>query len=149
MSLSQLRFQYEEDPDVLKLIHREYPNCVLVTTDDHLPEDHADLVARYKPTVAIIDPNVGSEFEQDPEQRGDQWEWDMCMRWAHRMQEQESRSIRRYNARGSHVWRRPRTPRPIAKARQDSPASPTTPVVEGMIEHELVEKYEQLSFREE
>jgi hypothetical protein len=28
----------------------------LVTADDHLPEDHAEMVASYKPTLAIIEP---------------------------------------------------------------------------------------------
>lgn len=118
-SLAQLGLSTAEDPEVLRVLHDRYAGCVLVTADDHMPEDHADLVDRYKPTLAIVDPRVGKEFDQSTDE--DLWKWEVCMRWAHRMQEQEPQSVKRYNDSGGREWKRPRTPKIVPKRKKAKP----------------------------
>lgn len=144
VSLSQLGIGQSLDPDVLKKLHEEHPDCVLVTSDDHMPEDHKVLVSELRPTLAIVDPKVGKDYDQMTEE--DEWKWEVCMRWAHRMQEQEPHSVRRYNDGGSYVWKKPRTPRMAPKRKKAVPPTGLAsgdPVVPG--EEELHEQ-EQLDF---
>jgi len=88
---------------------------VLVGADDHMPEEHADEVACYDATLAIIDPLTPDGYERD------QFERDVVHKWAHRMQEQEQGTVYRYTVRGRTVWKAPRRPRrPRREQRSDA-----------------------------
>lgn len=119
MSFSQIGIDQWKDPRVLKKLHEEHPDCVLVTTDDHMPEDHANLVAKYKLTLAIVDPVVGKAYDQRTQEEA--WKWEVCMRWAHRMQDQEPGTVKRYNDQGGRTWNRPRTPKIAPKRKTAKP----------------------------
>ena len=41
---------------MLRNVCRAYPEAVLITGDDHLPEDHADVVTEVRATIATLEP---------------------------------------------------------------------------------------------
>lgn len=94
-----------KDPDLLNRIAKECPDAVLVTTDDHLPDEHAELVAKLRVTLAIVDAVAASGYSEE------EWKHEVVHRWAHRMVDQPSGTIRRYGLRGSTPWRPRRRPR--------------------------------------
>lgn len=72
---------------------------VLVTGDDAMPDDHGDVLAELRVTLATIDPRrpVGTK---EPE-----WRRDVIHRWAHAMAAQDAGSTRRYSIRRHGLWR--------------------------------------------
>jgi hypothetical protein len=101
VALSTLGIHRMEDPDLLTELCVQLPDMrwVLVTADDSLPDDWADVIAMLLPTIATIRPRGRDDYDDD------QWARDVVHRWAHVMQTQEPQSIRRYWL-GSHgVWR--------------------------------------------
>ncbi len=107
-NLNRIGAAEAKDPVLLRFLHMNCgDNWVLITYDDHLPEEHASLVKRWSPTVAIIDPYMDEGYEDD------QWQWDVMHRWAHKIEEQERGTIRRYSLRSHRPWKKPRRPRPI------------------------------------
>jgi hypothetical protein len=63
---------------------------VLVTADDVMPDDWADVIALLQPTIATIRPRRTDDWDDD------QWARDVVHRWAHVMQRQDQCSVRRY-----------------------------------------------------
>ncbi len=146
LSLSHLGLKDLGDPAILRVIDDEYPECVFVTADDHMPVEHHEEVELFRPTLAIIDPKVGKGYEQQTDEEA--WKWEVCMRWAHRMQDQEPHTIKRYNAGGGRTWRKPRTPRSIDPGQKKprvvrKPSDGPVPVAKPY------EDYEQLRLEED
>lgn len=104
-STTEMGLRSALDPDLLKALRKLDDGWVLVAADDHMPEDHSDVVTALRPTMAIIDPVVPTEYVSD-----DEYERDVVHKWAHRIQLQEEGTIFRYNIRGRHVWKAPRRP---------------------------------------
>lgn len=90
-----------EDPDVLRGLADRYngeQEWVLVTGDDAMPAEHADVIYETQATIATVHPErpVGvSEYE---------WLADVIHRHAHSMQQQAPKTVRRYALDSSRVW---------------------------------------------
>ena len=99
--LSQLNLHRLEDPDLLAELFVRIPDrsWVLVTADDTMPEEWADVIEWLRPTIATIDPR------RKTQQTDDEWGRDVVHRWAHVMQSQAAHSIRRYRASGHGLWK--------------------------------------------
>lgn len=96
------------DPQVIRDVHAKLgPEAVVVTGDDHMPEDHADVIAELRATIAVVAPyNPRRRAWQaqaiSPEEA---WKREIVARWAHAMQTQERGSVRRYSLNGGSVWK--------------------------------------------
>jgi hypothetical protein len=97
-SFGQLGLRGATDPDALRRLFALFPDCVLVTGDDSMPAEHADVIAQVRATLATIDPDRPAGYVQD------QWERDVVHRWAHAMQVQGDGLIRRYSLGAHRVW---------------------------------------------
>ena len=89
------------DAELLRGLARRYPDeeWVLVTADDYLPAEQADLLGQLDITVATI------EWRMAPPASGrEQAARDACHRWAHAMAVQAPGSIRRYSAERNRAW---------------------------------------------
>jgi len=143
LSLKELRVQHFEDPPLLRFIHMYWPETVLVTADDQMPQEHGHLVERWSLTLAVVDPLKPKMY-----QGGDMWNWEIIHRWAHNMQTQPRHTVYRYNAQGRRVWKKPRRIKQLELAGIPevlaAPANEITPTT-------LVETHydEQLPFEEE
>jgi hypothetical protein len=116
LSLQQLGVKRLSDPALLRYLHLYWPLATLVTFDDHMPEEHAQLLARWQLTIAVVDPLFSAPYTQE------QWKHEVVHRWAHKMQKQRRGTILRYSVRaGGRVWTRPRHP-----AGPPSPRLPAT-----------------------
>lgn len=106
-SFGHLGLKGEKDPQALRKLFAWYPRCVLLTSDDSMPLEHADVLQEVGATLATIDPI------RPPGYLLDQWERDVAHRWAHAIQAQESGLIKRYTLAGARPWtsRRRRTRR--------------------------------------
>jgi hypothetical protein len=102
-----------KDPELLRgLAARFNGKCpwVLVTGDDAMPAEHGPVILETEATIATIFPEYPEGVKEY------EWYTDVTHRWAHAMQEQEPRSVRRYSFGGSKVWKpRRRHIRTIAK----------------------------------
>jgi hypothetical protein len=78
---------------------------VLVTGDDAMPDDHGDVLASLRVTLATVDPR------RPDDTREDDWGRDVIHRWAHSMSAQDPASIRRYSLHRHSLWRARRTGR--------------------------------------
>lgn len=78
---------------------------VLVSGDDAMPDDHGDVLAELRVTLATIDPRRTAGTKEA------EWRKDVIHRWAHAMGLQEHGSIRRYSVGRHGVWRPRRTGR--------------------------------------
>lgn len=119
----ELKIKGKKDPVVLGALHERFPDreWVLITADDHLPADHADDVARLRPTLAIMDP------QRDPGCTREQWHHEIVHRWAHVIEEQALGTIRRYSASTHVAWTQPRRVRPVTKKRPAPPSDSQGP----------------------
>lgn len=96
-----------KDPPLLVALHSRHPECVLITGDDAMPATHAEDLATYRITLAIIGPvNPKSQLAES------EWEHEVAQRWAHLMESQPSGSIRRYTLAGGRAWTTRRRSRP-------------------------------------
>jgi hypothetical protein len=102
LSPGPLRLKGSKDPDLLRRLFSRYAAAILVSGDDHMPEEHADVILEVTGTIAIIDPEFPARYAEE------QWQWDVVQRWAHVMQEQKVGTCRRYSLAKSVVWT-PRT----------------------------------------
>lgn len=93
------------DPDVLRAVHALDDDCVLVTGDDGMPGEHADLIAKLGTTIATVD---GRRYEGWGRE---QWKKEIVHRWAHTMQDQELGRVMRYGLKRPRVWTPRRGPR--------------------------------------
>lgn len=102
VSLSELEIARLEDPDLLpKLFERlESWDWILITADDAMPADHAELISELQPTIATIDGAYPWPYNSDS------WGREVVHRWAHYIQgRQEVRTVRRYRLNSHAVWK--------------------------------------------
>lgn len=94
------------DDNLLQTLSERSDEWVLYTSDDRMPETHAQTIARLEPTIATLDPRRPSGQSED------QWASDVAHRWAHVIQRQAPGSVRRYNFARGQPWtpRRRRKP---------------------------------------
>src|SRR5690348_13927003 len=88
-SVSSLGLKGAIDSDLVAELARRFADPVLITADDHMPADHAEVIAAHGLIIATIEP-----LAEDRED--DSYEREVVHRWAHRMHEQESGTIVRY-----------------------------------------------------
>jgi hypothetical protein len=101
VSVADLGLGRATDGELLRGLARRLAGeeWVLVTADDSLPEEQADLLDRLGLTVATVEwrsraPRAGRE----------QAARDTCHRWAHAMAAQPARSRRRYSPERNRRW---------------------------------------------
>lgn len=101
VALSKLGIHRLEDPELLPELFVRIPDrsWILVTADDDMPEEWADVISWLKPTIATIDPRRKTAHNDDELGR------DVVHRWAHVMQTQTARSIRRYRINSHGIWK--------------------------------------------
>lgn len=107
-SLQDLSWKNLEDPEMLEEVFHTYPDAVLVTGDDSLPQDHADKVRDVGATLATIEPHdfhIGAVHSVDETSEEEAYEREIIHRWVQVMQDQPRRSIRRYFLTGGRQWR--------------------------------------------
>jgi hypothetical protein len=96
------------DPAVIEGVFGRYPDAVLVTYDDRMPEEHPVIIERNRATVATVEPwdrrdrapLFGHEILADDEL----WKREVVQRWAHEMARQDRGSIWRYDRERRHKW---------------------------------------------
>jgi hypothetical protein len=98
-SVAELGLKGTIDPNLLPRLLKDFPDPVLVTGDDHMPETHADLVAELKPTLAIVEPCEADDPLQD------EYEREIVHRWVHKMTEQTSGAVIRYRLARPLPWK--------------------------------------------
>ncbi len=99
-SVRQLGLVGVKDPELLPRLAAIFADqsWVLVTGDDAMPAEHGPLIIETKVTVATIHPEHPEGVTEHA------WNMDIVHRWAHSMQDQEQRTVRRYHARTSQPW---------------------------------------------
>lgn len=101
-----------KDPELLRALAANYGGkreWVLVTGDDGMPAEHGEVILETAATIATIHPEYPEGMTQHA------WRIDVVQRWAHAMQDQTARTVRRYALSGSQVWKpRRRQTRQIA-----------------------------------
>jgi hypothetical protein len=95
-----------KDPPLLRALAQLNDPWVLVTADDRLPFEHAGVVAEVGATIATLD----SEWGRICARVGRsiwrvEYDHDTVHRWAHVMESQAERSIRRYSITSHALWR--------------------------------------------
>jgi hypothetical protein len=99
-----------DDPALLRALAARFDGeheWVLVTIDDALPGEQAELIRETRPTIATILPS----WPEGMAEYG--WYADVVHRQAHRIGAQTPHTVRRYGLARSQPWR-PRTAHPIA-----------------------------------
>lgn len=92
------------DDDLLRGVAELYEDAVIVTADDHMPDEWAAVIAELGSTIANVAPCVGPVAALYTSE--DQWERDTVQRWAHVMQLQARNTVRRYSPTSNRRWRR-------------------------------------------
>lgn len=91
---------------MLERVFGTYPQAVLVTGDDDLPQDHEEKVLEVRATIATIEPydlHLGAVEPKDDSSEEAVYEREIVHRWVQVMQAHES--IRRYFLSGGRAWR--------------------------------------------
>jgi len=87
------------DPEVLREVFTRYDDAVLVTGDDGMPAEHAQLIASLRATIAIVMPSNRQGQNEDA------WERNIVHRDVHAMQQQDPGTALRYHVRGPRPWK--------------------------------------------
>lgn len=90
----------EIDPVVLRSVAKDYPGCVLVTGDDSMPGEHAEMIERLCLTIATVDGQL------DPGWTQSNWKNETVHRWVHAMSNQKDATRRRYSPHRHGPWTR-------------------------------------------
>lgn len=102
VSVSELQVKGFVDPRLLAHLHGLYGvDVVLVTADDHMPLEHATIIAELRCTIAVVDPNRESEIGLDAHRRN------IVHRYAEAMAVQTLGTIVRYGTQ-KRIWTKPR-----------------------------------------
>lgn len=101
VAVAELGLGRASDPELLKSLARRLggQDWLLVTADDWLPAEQADLVASLDLTLATVVWAGGG-----PAARREQEARETCHRWAHAMAAQAAGSARRYRPDGHRPW---------------------------------------------
>ena len=78
VSVSAMHMRHFEDPDLLPelFVRISDRSWVLVTADDSMPDDWAEVIERLRPTIATVRPRNSDDYNDD------QWGRDVVHRWA-------------------------------------------------------------------
>lgn len=100
-SASELGSARMTDAELIRALSRRLAGepWVLVTADDFLPGEQAELLARHRVTVATV-ADLGRGVGLDEERHARE----TCHRWAHAMAGQEEGTIRRYSPAANRAW---------------------------------------------
>lgn len=95
----------EDEHVIKKIVESMTEPWVLLTADDSMPAEHAELIAEVQATIATID----GEWKKHCQARGlnldrDQFSKEAAHRWAHSIAEQEEGRIERYTPSGHTRW---------------------------------------------
>lgn len=88
------------DPDVLRFIAARFDDAVFVTGDNKMPVVHEKVVRETAATLAIVAPCLTA---QDPNE--DAHEREIVHRWAHKIHEQPTGSLKLYSLTGGVQWK--------------------------------------------
>jgi hypothetical protein len=97
------------DPPLLRALFADYPEAVLVTADDNMPQNHPLIIDAVGATIATIEP--WERRKRDPLvvpeglSSDECWKREVIARWAHVMAVQELRSKRRYAKERHGEWK--------------------------------------------
>ena len=97
MALGGLGLKGSLDDVLIERLASRFPDCVLVTADDAMPQEHANALLLHGLTVATVDP------ERPPAWGASQWGPEVVQRWAHQIEKQPKGSVRRYGLK-TRVW---------------------------------------------
>jgi len=100
-ALTELGLRAALDPQVLEDVFSQYPEAVLLTGDDRMPEAHPEPIRRFRATMATVEPwdrrpratRVGDLPQEE------MWKREVSQRWAHEVAQQERATIWRYSER--------------------------------------------------
>jgi len=94
------------DEPLLREVYKARDDIVFVTADDGLPAEHPGILREVGATVATIAPfERGKWRAHDPGFSDEEaWKREIVHRWAHAMQEQERRTVKRYFLSGPRRW---------------------------------------------
>lgn len=95
---AELGLKRSLDPELLRELSDRFDDFVLVTADDAMPHEHAELVTELSATIATIDPRIPSSYNADS------WGREIVHRWVHRMETQPNGSSRRYSIGPPRPW---------------------------------------------
>lgn len=97
IAVSELKLHRLLDPALLRGLSAHFADVpwVLVTADDAMPAEHADLIAELGVTLSTIDTRRPAGYLSD-----DPWGREIAHRWAHVMAAQAAGTIRRYSEAG-------------------------------------------------
>ena len=106
ISASELGWRHDKDPQLLPALHAKYDTVpwVLVTSDDSMPETHAELVASLGLTIATTEP---APFNL-PDEQVDGWGREIVHRWAHWVARQPDGRVERLTPLSHRPWTRRR-----------------------------------------
>jgi hypothetical protein len=93
------------DDVLLAAVADRFEDAVIVTSDDHMPQEWADVIARLGSTIAVVAPWRGRLAALNESE--DHWERDTVHRWAHIMQRQPRSTVRRYGPSTHGLWTAP------------------------------------------
>ncbi len=100
-SVAEVANRALKDPALLSFLASALADqeWTLITADDAMPGEHADIIAEHRITVATVDghwKHTGYDREA--------FKWEVVQRHAHKMAEQELGTCRRYGLNGHRVW---------------------------------------------
>ncbi len=87
-----------KDPQLLPDLDALLDDWILITGDDKMPFAHAETIKKVGATIATIDPR------RPPGIKLVEWRLEVVHRWIHKMHEQETGEVRRYNHKTHRVW---------------------------------------------
>lgn len=96
--VTEMGLRGTDDPDLISALAEQYPDCVLVTGNYWMPEEHQDAVRSSPIAIATIDPRIPAGYAQH------EWRRDVAHRWAHSIQRQRAGSVRRYAIASTGSW---------------------------------------------
>jgi hypothetical protein len=85
------------DPELLSEL-AAFEDFILVTADDAMPGEHAQVTAETGATIATVDPRIHPEYGWDA------WGAEVVHRWAHQIHTQPPGTARRYSLGRPRPW---------------------------------------------
>ena len=120
VAVEDLRLKSALDPELIEKVFQLYDDPVLITADNAMPAEHEALLANVLATVAVVKPWDRDEahtgrWEGQDHRSEEEWAQEIVHRWAHKIHDQRTGTIRRYSVNTHAPWRRPRrTRRPVS-----------------------------------
>jgi hypothetical protein len=115
-TVAELGLSGAGDADLLRAIADRAPGAVLVTTDEHLPGEQAELLRSLGVTVAVVSGRRPEDYDVEA------WKREVVHRHAHAMERQAAGTVRSYGLAGSRPWIERRRPLPSGRRPARTPA---------------------------